>query len=46
MTRGDVAETHLDKPRDEAEFARKNRNDVADYALASRVARKKPLNKF
>lgn len=47
MTRGDVSEkSHLDKPRDEAEFARKNRNDVADYALASRVARKKPFGTF
>jgi hypothetical protein len=42
MTRGTVSSTtHLDKPRDEAEFARKNRNDVADHLLASRVARRK-----
>ena len=47
MTRGDAApDGHVDKPRDEAEFARKNRNDVADYALASRVLRRKGLAAF
>tara|TARA_B100001173_G_scaffold312238_1_gene332388 strand:- start:1061 stop:1915 length:855 start_codon:yes stop_codon:yes gene_type:complete len=43
MTRGDAApDGHVDKDRDEAEFARKNRNDVADHALASRVLRTPP----
>lgn len=47
MTRGGVfPHTHLDHPRDEAEFARKNRNDVADHLLASRVARRKALPEF
>ncbi len=47
MVRGDAApDGHVDKPRDEAEFARKNRNDVADHALASRVLRKAPLSAF
>lgn len=47
MTRGDAApDGHVDKPRDEAEFARKNRNDVADHLLASRVLRKAPLSAF
>ena len=40
MTRGGVSpHTHLDKPRDEAEFARKNRNDVTDHRLAAKVLR-------
>ena len=40
MTRGEAApDYHLDKPRDEAEFARKNRNEVFDPVLASRVLR-------
>ena len=47
MTRGDAApDGHVEKPRDEAEFARKNRNDVADYLLASRVERKALLYAF
>ena len=48
MTRGGVSpNTHPDNhPRDEAEFARKNRNDVADRTLASRVSRKAPLSAF
>ena len=40
MTRGEAApDVHLDHPRDEAEFRRKNQNDVPDYALALRAAR-------
>lgn len=46
MTRGTASlPEHLgrmkaNKPHNEEEFARKNQNDVADYALASRVARR------
>jgi hypothetical protein len=40
MRRGSVSATeHLDRERDEAEFARKNRNDVSDHLLAERVRR-------
>ena len=47
MTRGSVSPAeHLDKPRDEAEFARKNRNEIPDHTLASRVLRKAPLSAF
>lgn len=47
MARGEAApDVHVDKPRDEAEFARKNRNDVADHLLASRVLRRKRLAAF
>ena len=38
MQRGSVsASEHLDKERDEAEFAQKNRNEVLDHALAVRA---------
>ena len=38
MRRGSVSATeHLDKERDEAEFDRKNRNEVSDHLLAKRV---------
>jgi hypothetical protein len=41
MTRGEASpDTHVDKPRDEEEFARKNQNDVADHTLALRVKRR------
>lgn len=46
MTRGNVGATHLDHPRDEAEFRRKNLNDVPDYALASRVERRDLIDFF
>lgn len=40
MVRGGVSpHTNLDKPRDEAEFARKNRNDVTDRRLAAKALR-------
>ena len=38
MQRGSVSATeHLDKERNEAEFAQKNRNEVLDHALAVRA---------
>jgi hypothetical protein len=47
MTRGSVSPAeHLDKPRDEAEFERKNRNEMPDHTLAARVLRKAKLWEF